>query len=60
MSLEATDYALAALLTDGSVVCWGHPDHGGDSCAATGQGVVTKCSVNSEGLRVWAPEAELR
>ena len=30
MQLQATSAAFAALREDGSVVCWGHPDAGGD------------------------------
>ena len=33
----ATDYAFAAILTDGSVVTWGSPTFGGDSTAVQGQ-----------------------
>ena len=29
--IQATDAAFAAILDDGSVVTWGHPDWGGDS-----------------------------
>lgn len=34
--MVATNSAFAALLADGSVVCWGHPNHGG-----AGDSVVT-------------------
>jgi alpha-tubulin suppressor-like RCC1 family protein len=30
LQIQATGYAFAAILADGSVVAWGNPDHGGD------------------------------
>lgn len=33
VSVVATNSAFAALLADGSVVCWGHPNHGGGDSA---------------------------
>ena len=30
LQIQATAYAFAAILADGSVVAWGNPDHGGD------------------------------
>eukprot|EP00435_Cladocopium_sp_Y103_P001321 s3583_g1.t1 len=35
--VQATDRAYAAILTDGSVVTWGHPEWGGDSAAVQDQ-----------------------
>ena len=35
--VQATLYAFAAILDDGSVVTWGNPAHGGDSSAVKGQ-----------------------
>ena len=35
--LKATDFAFAAILADGSVVTWGHPNSGGDSSAVSDQ-----------------------
>ena len=35
--LQATSFAFAAILEDGSVVTWGSADHGGDSSAVRGQ-----------------------
>ena len=35
--LQATDYAFAAILADGSVVTWGSPGEGGDSSAVADQ-----------------------
>ena len=35
--VQATQYASAAILTDGSVVTWGDPDCGGDSSRVQGQ-----------------------
>ena len=35
--IQATDYAFAAILADGSMVAWGDPDRGGDCSAVTDQ-----------------------
>jgi len=35
--IQATDWAFAAVLDDGSVVTWGDPDVGGDSSAVQRQ-----------------------
>lgn len=37
MQLQATKWAFAALLADGSVVAWGDPDSGGDSSTVQNQ-----------------------
>ena len=35
--IQATKQAFAAILGDGSLVTWGHPDKGGDSSAVQDQ-----------------------
>ena len=35
--VQATDFAFAAILADGSVVTWGYPNCGGDSSAVSDQ-----------------------
>lgn len=35
VSVVATNAAFAALLADGSVICWGHPKHGGGDTVVT-------------------------
>ena len=36
--IQATKYAFAAIVEDGSVVTWGHPEYGGDSAWGPGVG----------------------
>ena len=47
--IEATHYAFAAILEDGSVVTWGHAQHGGDSSAVRDH-AAQGCAADSSGL----------
>ena len=46
--IQATSFAFAAILGDGSVVSWGDTDYGGDSSAVTDQ--AEECAADSSNL----------